>query len=55
MPLEQIKNNIGAVPIAREIFLRMRLVFVCLKKPHASRCFEYDKVITMQRFPTFEP
>src|ERR1700761_831168 len=41
--------------IVRGIFVSPRVVCVCLKKPQRSGCFECDKVITVQRFPTFEP
>jgi hypothetical protein len=27
----------------------------CRKKLHANGCFDYDKVVTVQRFSPFEP
>jgi hypothetical protein len=57
MHKEQIKNNqkqylpdLRTFTTQREIFAIVRIDGICLKKLQPDGCFEYDKVITVQRF-----
>ena len=56
MHIEQIKNNqkqyLRTSTTQREIFAIVRIDGICLKKLQPDGCFEYDKVITVQRFST---
>jgi hypothetical protein len=54
MHKEQIKNDqeqyLRISTTERGIFRSARIDRICLKKLQPDGCFEYDKVITVQRF-----